>query len=307
MNRYIISFATKKGMYQTCDGFATGIERWIPEKTATIGRVPKNFGLAGSIRWIVRALGDDRFAFQWFRHTVHVFGSHPEHVFLAFGKTFGGVARSWTISGRLPPVVGSIVGYLDDVIGNVGSTVVHRSVPGQRNGFLRGAGVLKRTLRWSRSVDHDHLDISGIFSMLVRCGNRVNTAIFPDGFFNQQVGAIALGFGLEGYSKKKKKRGQLKLIVETIEIIGNRKLTDILRVSKRGFPSLVHTMVGVGAPDNGMLTLMGSPARTLILRPINASRFNFGFSFIGFAMNTADVSLGLPEPAAFIAVTRYSY
>lgn len=165
---------------------------------------------------------------------------------------------------------------------------------------------MKRTLRRSRSVDHDHLDISRIFSVLVRCSNRVNTAIFSNGFFNQQVGAIALGFGLKGYSKKKKETVK-KLLVETIEFVGNRKLTDILRVSKRGFPSLVHTIVGVGAPDSGMLTLIGSPARTLILRPINASRFNFGFSFIGFAINTADVSLGLPEPAAFIAVTRYSY
>lgn len=187
----------------TCDGLATGIERWIPEKTATVGRVPENFWLTGSIRRIVRALGDDRFAFQWFRHTVHVFCSHSEHVFLAFGKTFGGVTRSRTISGRLPPVVGSIVRYFDDVIGYVGSTVVHGSVPRQRNGFLRGAGVLKRTLRWSRSVDHDHLDIGRIFTVLVRCRNRVYTAIFSDGFFDQQVGTIALGFGLKGYSKKR--------------------------------------------------------------------------------------------------------
>lgn len=72
-------------------------------------------------------------------------------------------------------------------------------------------------------------------------------------------------------------------------------------------PDLVHSTFGVGAPDNGMLTLMGSPARTLILRPIRASKWSFGFSFMGLAVNTDEVSLGFPAPAAFIADTRYSY
>lgn len=66
-------------------------------------------------------------------------------------------------------------------------------------------------------------------------------------------------------------------------------------------------MVGVGAPVIGMLILIGSPARTLILLPTRPSKYSFGFSLIGLAVMRCDASLGFPAPAALIADTRYSY
>lgn len=66
-------------------------------------------------------------------------------------------------------------------------------------------------------------------------------------------------------------------------------------------------MVGVGAPEIGMVILMGSPARTLILLPTRPSKYNFGLSLIGLAVIICDASLGFPLPAALIADTRYSY
>lgn len=70
---------------------------------------------------------------------------------------------------------------------------------------------------------------------------------------------------------------------------------------------MVQSMLGVGAPDIGMLMLIGSPALTLILPPIKPSKCSFGFSLVNLAVNTSEVSLGFPEPAALTALTRYSY
>lgn len=47
---------------------------------------------------------------------------------------------------------------------------------------------------------------------------------------------------------------------------------------------MTHSMRGVGAPDIGMLMLMGSPALTLIRPPNKASKCNFGFSLVNFAV-----------------------
>lgn len=87
----------------------------------------------------------------------------------------------------------------------------------------------------------------------------------------------------------------------------------------------IHSILGAGAPVNGISILMGSPARTLILLPMIPSSHNFGFSekqpnkcsiglkiidhlpFIGLAIKTLDVSLGLPFPAALTAEILYSY
>lgn len=289
--------------YFTSNWFSTGIEWRIPEKTATVWSVSKDFRLARSIGWIVWTLGDDRFAFEWFRDAVHVFGSHSEHIFLALRESFGSVTGSWTVSRCLPPVIGPVVGHLDDVVGDIGSTVVQGLVPGQRHGVLRRASVLKGTLGWSRSVDYDHLDIGRISTVLVRRCNRVETAVFPNRFLDQQVRTVGLCLGL----RNDRTLIMIEHTLEQCRLQRNRTLTDIRRVSSSGLASLVHSMVGVGAPDIGIFTLIGSPARTLILRPISASRFNFGFSFIGLAINTDDVSLGLPAPAAFTAATRYSY
>jgi len=81
-----------------------------------------------------------------------------------------------------------------------------------------------------------------------------------------------------------------------------------MRLVSGGFcPFIVHSICGVGAPDIGMLMLIGSPALTLMRPPIRPSKCNLGFSLVSFAVYTSDISLGLPEPAALIALTRYSY
>jgi hypothetical protein len=43
-------------------------------------------------------------------------------------------------------------------------------------------------------------------------------------------------------------------------------------------PFFNHSILGVGAPVRGISILIGSPARTLILRPIIPSSHSFGFS-----------------------------
>lgn len=145
--------------FLTSDRLATGIDRWSPEETTAVGCVAKDFGLTGCIWWIVRTLGDNWFAFQRFRNTVHVLRSYPEDILFALGKSFGSVAGSRTISRSLSPIVCSVVRYFHDVVGNVGSAIVQWSIPRQGHGLLSGASVLKRTLGWSWSVYHDHLDI----------------------------------------------------------------------------------------------------------------------------------------------------
>jgi len=81
----------------------------------------------------------------------------------------------------------------------------------------------------------------------------------------------------------------------------------ILLVSGSLTVFLVHSTTGIGAPDKGIWILIGSPARTLIFLPMRPSKYSFGFSLMGLAVMATDVSLGLPWPAALMAVTRYSY
>lgn len=81
-----------------------------------------------------------------------------------------------------------------------------------------------------------------------------------------------------------------------------------MRLVSGGFsPFIVHSIRGVGAPDIGMLILIGSPALTFILPPIRPSKWSFGFSLVNFAVYTSEASLGLLEPAALTALIRYSY
>lgn len=49
-------------------------------------------------------------------------------------------------------------------------------------------------------------------------------------------------------------------------------LTETLLDSGMRMAFFDHSTVGVGAPEIGMSILMGSPARTLILRPIIPSK-----------------------------------
>lgn len=81
-----------------------------------------------------------------------------------------------------------------------------------------------------------------------------------------------------------------------------------MRLVSGGFsPFMTHSMRGVGAPEIGMLMLIGSPALTFIRPPIKPSKCSFGFSLVNFAVYTSDASLGLLEPAALTALIRYSY
>lgn len=62
--------------------------------------------------------------------------------------------------------------------------------------------------------------------------------------------------------------------------VEENKLTRTRFVSTSFLSLTDHSQVGVGAPAIGMLTLIGSPARTLIFLPMRLSKNILGFSEI---------------------------